>query len=159
MSKALKWILGIIIVLLVVAVVAGIGFLIFGRFNGIGVMMGARQIRPFGFGRMMPMHPFFGFPGGRLNGFFPLRFVFGWVFCLGILALIVFGVLALIFGLRRAPQASGTPAQMVSPAPSVPLTPSGEPAPVEAPAHNCPSCGRQVSEDWSHCPYCGSPLT
>lgn len=164
MSKALKWILGIGIALVVVAVIAGIAFLVFSRFNGFNVMMGARQARPFGDGRLMPwrnmpMNPYFGMPGGRLGGFFPLRMIAGWVFSLGILALIVLGIIALAAAFRRSSQPSAAPAQAVSAVAVTPPSPANPPAVDESPARTCPSCGRPANADWSHCPYCGSPLT
>jgi hypothetical protein len=163
MSRTMKWILGIVIVLALLVVVAGIGFLAFNRLNVFGLMPGTRQVQPFGYGRMMPwrnmpMNPYFGMPGRGYSGFFPLRFILGWVFCLGILALIVLGIIALFTGLRRNPQPTGAPIQAVPPAPVATPAPA-EPASAEAVIRNCPSCGRQVNEDWSHCPYCGSPLS
>ena len=167
MSKALKWILGVVIALIVVACIAGVGLLAFSRINGIGGMIGTRAFRLFGFGRMMPfrgmpMNPYFGMPYGRFGGFFPLRFIGGSIFCFGILVLIVLGIIALVTALRRQPQPAAVPVQAVSttqPAPPVSQATEAEaPAPEATPTRACPSCGRQVNEDWSHCPYCGSPL-
>jgi uncharacterized membrane protein len=53
---------------------------------------------------------------------------------LGVIALIVVGVVAL---LRR-------PAQMTPPP--------------QNPAKTCPNCGRSVQTDWTACPYCGKTL-
>ena len=168
MSRALKWILGIGIVLIVVACIAGVGFLAFSRFNGIDLMLGTRAFRLFGLRRMMPfrgmpMNPYFGMPYGRFGGFFPLRFIGGSIFCFGILALIVLGIIALVTASRRQPQSAAAPVQAVStvqPGKPVPQAPeTGVAAPEATPARICPSCGRQVNEEWSHCPYCGSPLT
>ena len=67
MSTALKWILGIIIGLLVVAVVVSVGFFAFTRFGG-GGLNGAYYGHMWGGGRHMPYYPMpnYGNPGRNL---------------------------------------------------------------------------------------------
>jgi len=151
MSKGLKWILGILIALVVVAALAGIGYVIFNRWNG-GWMMAPRAFEPReGLREIprwnMPMRPNMRMFGYRSVGFFPLRSL-GLLACLGLLGLIVIGGVVYLVG-RRGRQA---PAVISSPA----ATPIAAPEPT--PAKACPNCGRAVNEDWSHCPYCGTAL-
>jgi zinc-ribbon domain len=61
-----------------------------------------------------------------------LGMLFMWLIPIGIVALIVFGILALV-------RSTGNTA------PSTPLTP-------------CPNCGKGTQADWQNCPYCGTAL-
>jgi hypothetical protein len=94
MNKTLKWILYILLGLVVIAVVAGIVFAVFGGF-GYGMM------RP---GIWVGDHMRF------TNS--PIRLIFGGLLCLGILLLVVLGIAALITavvrGNRPAPPTSPT---------------------------------------------------
>ena len=150
MSKSTKWLLGIGIGLFCLIALVAVGYLAFSWWSGSGWMMGTRSFGAWGdrgeipWQRMpwqgMPMHPNYGMPYSRFGGFFPLRIVAGGLLCLGILALFVLGVIALVRGLNRPAQPAEKPV-----------------LPVE-PAHVCSNCGRPVQNDWSHCPYCGNPL-
>ena len=150
MSKALKWILGILAVLVVVAVVVGVGFLVVSHWGGSYWMRGARSFQPYDDGRVrpwkdapqyeMPMHPGWEMPYSRFGGFYVLRIVAGGLLCLGVLALIGLGLVALVRGLNHPAQ----PAEKL-------VTPP-------APDLVCSNCGRPVQDDWSHCPYCGNLL-
>jgi hypothetical protein len=109
MSKALKWILGILVVLVVAAVVVGVGFLAVSRWGGARWMMNARAFEPYEGGRVqpwkdapqyqMPMHPYWGmpmmgrgrFPLGRFGGFFPLGLIFGALFWGAVVFFVVLG--------------------------------------------------------------------
>jgi hypothetical protein len=181
MSKALKWILGIFGVLIVVAIVVGVGFLAVSHWGGARWMMNARAFEPFNDGRVnprnvpqyrMPMHPGWnmpmapgmgrrgGFPIGRFGGFFPLGLIFGGLFWAAIVFFVVLGVIYLIRGRNNGKKPAVVAA--VSAAPATMEAPAAvESMPVETPeqaAATCPNCGREVQEDWSHCPYCGQQL-
>ncbi len=95
---------------------------------GGGMMMGGWGNR--GWGMM-------GGPGGMMGGwgYSPFGWIgmaFMWLIPIGILALIVFGVAALV-------KNAGNPTAPVSQTP-------------------CPSCGKSTQADWQNCPYCGSAL-
>lgn len=169
MSRALKWIFGIVIGLLVVAALVGAGIWFFNRWDNGNWMIGARAYRLQPYGRGMPwryapgqgtplnpgpqvqrpLRPLLGIPVGRFSGLHPLGMFFVCLIGIGFLVLVVLGVVYLISPRRPAAQAVGIAPATVSPAPE----------PARTPAHACPHCGRPVQDDWSHCPYCGGPLT
>jgi uncharacterized membrane protein len=155
MKKVWKWVIGIVVGLLVLALIVGVGFAMrsgfhmsrgqvqvgqdeqFNRgpgmmpFGGYGEHMGGRGMRGFG---MMPF-------GGLIGG------LFGGLFSLGVLALAVLGVIWLVNYLRNRRTVNQ-------------VTPVSTPAPA-APAvdvHPCPRCGKPVQEDWKNCPHCGKKL-
>ncbi len=167
MSKTLKWILGIVLILIVLALVAGTGLFVFARyfgFNRYGMMPGGM---PFygpnngvpNYGPRspypnMPMHPY-GFPSGRVAPFGLLGLIpslFGCLLVVGLIALVLFLLL------RRPASTVVSPA--VGPSPAVPPEAPGEPAAAGSTVttHPCPNCGRTVQEDWNNCPYCGAVL-
>ena len=146
MSRAAKWIIGTLLGLVVLAAIVLGGFWLFSWLGrGFG-MFGPRGMMPFYGGPEMPfrgMHPYRGFfPFGGLR---ILGLVAGGLICLGFLALIVVGVIALAGGIGRRSGPTEAPAS---------ITP-----PPAAAVRTCPNCGRPVQEDWSHCPYCGEDLT
>lgn len=153
MKTAIKWILGILIGLVLLVVVVTVGYVVFSRWNAVSIMMRPRVFLPFEGQRGMPIQPFGGMPHQRFGGFFPLQLIGGGLFCLGFLALIVLGMVALVRVLKQPSQAA------VMPAPAV--APVQMPEPVQTPAatRSCSNCGRSVQEDWSHCPYCGNTLS
>jgi hypothetical protein len=141
MKKFWKWLIGIVLGLLVLAVLVGIPLAMhFWRPAGlevsrVGPGWGMRgegyrgdmpMMRGFGDGyRGMPMmHGFGGF------GFMPFGGIFGGLLGLGLLALIVVGIV-------WAVRATRTP---------------------RVPMRSCTNCGRAVQEDWKACPYCGKKL-
>jgi len=135
MNKVLKWILYVLLGLVILAIIAGIVFAVFGGYGYAMMRPGIRMMEPyrsFGFG-----------------GFSPLRAIFGGLLGLGIFILVIVGIVALVNALVRGnrPAAYSQPAQPVA---------SVQPA---AAAHNCPNCGKPAQEDWKTCPYCGTPLT
>lgn len=150
MSKSTKWILGIAIGLVCVIALVAFGYLAFSWWNGSGWMgsgwmMETPRFRAWGDRgdipwQRMPMHPGWGMPYSRFGGLYPLRVVASGLLCLGVLALIVLGAIALVRVLSRPSQATEKPV-----------------LPVE-PAQNCSNCGRPLQNDWSHCPYCGNPV-
>jgi hypothetical protein len=102
--------------------------------------------------RGMPGQPYYGMPHRRFGGFFPLGLIFGSLFYLGLLTLVVLGVITLARNLRRPAQPAVLAGAGVSPAST--LVSGAEAS--QAPVHNCPSCSRTVQEGWSYCPYCGA---
>ncbi len=182
MSNVLKWILGILVVLVVVAVVVGVGFLVVSHWGASNWMMGARSFQPYDDGRVrpwkdtpqfeMPMHPGWdtpfdrrgGFPLLRFGGFFPLGMIFGTLCWAGLVFFAVLGVISLIRGRKNGKVQTAGDAYAAA-APAVPVTPKAPPAVVgkvdETPEQvtaNCSNCGHEVQEEWSHCPYCGQNL-
>jgi hypothetical protein len=152
MKTALKWILGILIGLVLLAVVVAAGYFIFTQWNVAGVMMRPRVALPFEGRRGVPLEPFRMMPYQRFGGFFPLRLIGSGLFCLGFLALIVLGAVALVRVLRQPRVAAVTPAPAAAPI----QMPEAAQNPVAT--RNCSNCGKPVQEDWSHCPYCGNTL-
>ena len=78
-----------------------------------------------------------GGPGGMMGswgyspfGWFGMAFM--WLIPVGVIALIVFGVVALV-------QSTGNP------------TPPSSQSP-------CPNCAKSVQADWKNCPHCGTAL-
>lgn len=154
MNKTLKWILGIVAALLVLAVIAGVVFFVAGHWGGARWMMGARSSPFFDdrYGRrfMMPMgHGWF--PMMRFGGFFPLGLLFGGLFWGLVTFLVVLGVISLFRGRKSAGQT------VVSATPAAPVAPPVE-THSQSVVHVCSNCGRAVQEDWEHCPYCGNKL-
>ncbi len=131
MSKVLRWILYVLLGLVILAVIAGIVFAIFGGY-------GYAMMRP-GFRTMMPMRNYY---------FNPIGAIFGGLLGLGVFVLVIVGIVALVNALVRGgrPMQSNTPAQMTT-------------TQMATPSRTCPNCGKPAQEDWKTCPYCGNPLT
>ncbi len=176
MKTRTKWILGIIVGLVVVAVIVGAAFFFFNRWHfGGGWMMSDRFFGPFDDWPEMHMNPIQRMPG-RFHGgfgFFPWRAIGGGLVCLSLLALLIGGVVLLVRSLRRSNQPATTtapsapvttpaapaPAASAIPFEAAPTVAAVTPAPVTAPeSKTCSSCQRPVQPDWSHCPYCGNNL-
>ncbi len=163
MSKTAKWIVGILVGLILVCGVVSAGFLTYSRFNGLAWVTAARAPRVLEGGRLlprdirpwddMPMRPNRLAPFGFTRGIFPFRGLFGGLICLGFLFLIVLGIAALVASLSRSQKPA---AAIATEAVSAPTSMQEETA---TPARACPNCQRPVSNDWSHCPYCGTALT
>jgi hypothetical protein len=171
MRPVWKWLLGIIIVVILLCGVAAGGAFAFYRLGGVPWIMNARAARPSFGGQVLPpfqmplrpngrlpMMPYGRMYGYRFGGLFPLGFFVRPLFCLGFLALLALIALVVLLSQRRPP-APAPAAVAAAPVGSTAVEPTA--AATEAPAaaaRSCPSCGRAVNEDWSHCPYCGSPL-
>jgi hypothetical protein len=134
MKKVWKWIIGIVLGLLVLAILVGVGFAFRSGYIGAcnvrawdGLNRNAREFgMPFGgMHRGFGMMPFGGLLGGLLR--------------LGLLALVVAGIVWLVRRLRQ------------------PVTPVVPAIPV-APLATCGKCGKNVEADWKNCPYCGKKL-
>ena len=158
MSKAAKWIIAILIGLLALAAIAAAGVWVYTHWNSGGWMMSERGLRSWDNdrdfpGRILPwrgmhpnMMPFGGMHGGWFGGFFPLGMLFGGLLQLGILALVIYGIYALVRGLSR-PRQEAVSTQVVAPAAA-----ASQAAPL---THACANCGFAVQEGWKHCPNCG----
>jgi hypothetical protein len=94
---------------------------------GGGMMMGGWGNRGWG---MMGGPGMMGGWGYSPFGWIGMAFM--WLIPIGILALIAFGVAALV-------KNAGNPTPTVSQTP-------------------CPNCGKTTQADWQNCPYCGSAL-
>ena len=143
MNKTLKWVLiflGIALLVFCLALPLFLAPAMRGGFSGRMPMMG-RDFGPFNnYGGHMR------FGGGLFGiGFMLLRLIIP----LGVLALAVVGVVALVRGRKPAqPPAAPIAAAPVEPAPAAA-------APVE---HPCPHCGQPVQDGWLACPHCGEKL-
>jgi hypothetical protein len=171
MSKAVKWILGIVVGLVAFCALAVAGFFVFSRFNFGAVAIRRRAFLPFEGPRNLPMPPFQGTPSQRFVGYSPFGFFGGWLIIAAALGLFALAVVALVLILKRpnrpAMQSVASSGQIPPSQSTGPMQTTGfdQPAAAEAaPApsaagQNCPSCGRAIQADWSHCPYCGTALT
>lgn len=141
MNKTLKWILiflGIALLVFCLALPLFLAPAMRGGFYGRMPMMG----RGFGLFNNYGGHMRFG--GGLFGiGFMLLRLAIP----LGVLALAVVGVVALVRG-RKPAQPPAAPAA------AAPVEPVSA-APVE---HPCPHCGQPVQDGWLACPHCGEKL-
>ena len=165
MKRVLKWIIGILIGLAVIAVVLGAGYLIVKRVGGVNLMRESRLTQRNGplqdlprenlpgqnlrrnFGRNeMPMY-FYGRMGFRpFGGLMLFGRLVGGVFRLAILGLVIFLAVTLALRPKQARQAS---ASGTAP-PALEAT--------QAATLTCPHCAREIQADWKHCPYCGNTL-
>ncbi len=132
MSNALKWILYVLLGLVILAVIAGIVFAVFGGFGYVMMHPSIRMMGPYVFSY-----------GARVS---PLRVIFGGLLGLGIFILVILAIVALISAIVRG----NRPVAYNQPVP---------PAQAVAPTKPCPNCGKLTQEDWKTCPYCGTPLT
>lgn len=139
MRKVWKWIIGIVVALVILAIVAGVAMM-FLRPHLMGGSAwygpGARVRGPW---MMMP----FGHGGYMMRGFgwmMPFGGLFGGFITLGILTLAVLGIVWLV---RRVAAPQTSPAAQQTP------------APVQA---TCKRCGKPVEAGWVACPHCGKKL-
>ncbi len=146
MKKFWKWVIGIVIGLVVVAALIGAAFLVRAHFvvnqvarleaHGLHIQRPGMML----FGRGWGMRG----PGMMAYGWrMPFGGLFGGLFSLGLLALVVVGIIWLVRSLRKPTHVVETPVV----APSAAST-----------THACPKCGRTVQNDWNNCPYCGKKL-
>jgi zinc-ribbon domain len=164
MSRTVKWILGIVIGLVALCALAAVGLFAVSRLNLVRLAVGRRAVLPFAGRPSMPMAPFQGMPYRHFGAFSPFGFFGGWLIVAALLGLFALAVIALVIILRRPgrpalqPAAATPPPVMQSAAVEQPPSPDSA-APPAPSGQNCPSCGREIQADWSHCPYCGTALT
>jgi Na+-transporting methylmalonyl-CoA/oxaloacetate decarboxylase gamma subunit len=176
MKTSVKWIIGIVVGLFVIVCLAGFALLAIRGFNGSGLVLGTRMgqfwngQRSMPFGNMpfrdmpwgvMPMRPYRGFFGGWNGLFSPLRFIAFPLLCLGFLALVILGIIALIRSQSRPKPAAAavTPAVAPMAEPNTTVEQSTGAPVTEVVEPTCPNCGQPVQRAWKHCPNCGAPLT
>lgn len=143
MSTSTKWILGIGVSLVVIALLVSAGTLVFNNWYGHGGLM-MPHMDPY-YGRVtptpwdeMPLHRDWGFPM-TTGWMFPGLWTIGiGLFCLGVIALIILGIVALMRVINR-PAAPPVAPDVISPAAT----------------HACPNCERLVQAEWTYCPHCG----
>jgi hypothetical protein len=162
MKKVWKWIIGIVLGLVVLAVLVGVGFMLHSNFRGNRTAVSDSR----GFSERGPgMMPYGGFehmrgqgndyyqgfghmrvPGmmGGGFGFMPFGGLFGGLLCLGFLALVVLGVIWLVRKLHK-------PVLVEAPA----VVPATAPAAVVNP---CKKCGQPLQDAWNVCPNCGKKV-
>lgn len=156
MSKTWKWIIGIVIGLLVLAVIIAVPFGMhqlavnnaaqfsarsfergFDRDLGPGMMGRGADNYYYWHHGMMNQNPGFVGPMMYGSGFFFLG-IFRLLIPLAVVGLAIYGGVALF---RRNP----SPAVTAEAAPAVPT-------------RTCATCGKPSQDDWKNCPYCGSTL-
>jgi len=175
MKKVWKWILGILIGLVVIAVVLGAGYMVARRARTVRWMRESRlaqrgneeqgepwqampgqrnqgqngpgQKWPKNFGRDdMPVRYYGGMGFHPFGGLRLVGRLVGGVFRLAILGLVIF--FAVTLALRQKQVKQSLPANAAQPAAEL----------TQATGMACPHCARGVQADWKHCPYCGNSL-
>jgi hypothetical protein len=150
MKKVWKWIIGIVLGLIVLAVLVGMGFMAHANFRSYRFSDdGGQGFSQRGGPGMMPYGGFDHFrgpagmgPGMMGRGFNPLGGLIGGLFSLAFLALAVMGVIWLVNRLRTPKPVTVTPVAM----------------PVQTPAlitDPCKRCSYPLQADWKVCPNCG----
>jgi hypothetical protein len=152
MKKAWKWVIGIVLGLVVLALLVGAGFMLRNNFHAYrGELPNGRSFTDRGPG-MMPYGGFEqgrgpgmmgngGFGHGRGPGMMVFGGFFGGLFSLGFLALVVLGIIWLVRNLRK-PQ-------------TIVAAPAAVPAAVVNP---CRKCGKPLQDEWRVCPHCGTKV-
>jgi hypothetical protein len=153
MKKVWKWIIGIILGLVIIAVLVGVAFMVKSHFYGYcAESFGPRNFSNRGpdyFERGPGMMPYGGYghmrgTGMMGYGFSPFGGIFGGLISLGFLALVVLGVIWLVNRLR-------TPQRVEVPA----VIPAAVPVEIVKP---CKQCGRPLQDEWKVCPHCGKKV-
>lgn len=137
MKTIWKWIIGIVIGLVVLAILVGVGFA-FRMHSSFGELRAVRGPVD-DFGRGFGMMPYGGMHRGGFGMMGGFGMFFGGLVRLGFLVLLVLGIIWLVRKLRN-------PAPVATPAASA------------APAVSCTKCGYAVQSEWKVCPNCGKKL-
>ena len=150
MKKVWKWVIGIALGLILLAVLVGVGFLVRNSFH----IYRAETFNLRGFSDESPWRmPLGGFghmrgPGMMGFGMLPFGGLFGGLLSLGFLALVVLGIIWLVRSLRSSNQV----------ALSAP-TPVATPAVLsEVNINPCKRCGEPLQDEWKVCPHCGKKV-
>jgi hypothetical protein len=158
MKKVWKWIIAIVLGLVVLAVLVGVGFLVWGNFHGMRLQSFEPRIP---YQRGPGMMPFGGYGYDHMRG--PGMMSYGWrmnplggfiggLFSLGFLALLVLGIIWLVRSLR-------TQKQVVAPVAASNENPVGTPVELASSVSNpCKRCGQPLQDDWKVCPHCGKKV-
>ena len=151
MKKVWKWVIGIALGLVILAVLIGVGFMVW---NNIHLYRGVAELNR-GFSQRSPgMMPYGGFGyqlrgpgmmGYRMN---PFGGFFGGLLMLGLLVLVVLGIIWLVGHLRSPKPVEAAAAVSATTSESMPA----------ATLNPCKKCGRPLQADWSVCPYCGKKV-
>jgi len=142
MKQIWKWIIGIVLGLVLLAVLIGVGFMIRSNFH----VYRAEALVSRGFSERAPgMMPYSRFehmlgPGMMGYGMRPFGGFFRGLLSLGFLTLVVLGIIWLVRSLRT-PKPVGVPVVM--------------PVAVDNP---CKNCGQSIQVEWKVCPYCGKKV-
>ncbi|HBG73833.1 MAG: hypothetical protein A2X25_01015 [Chloroflexi bacterium GWB2_49_20] len=158
MSKIWKWVLGIVLVLVIIAVLVSIPLRMGGFLRGGVASHGLVQSDGWnGFDQRSPMmgggygfdgyHPMM---GGRWFAFPMLGF--GLLFLRGLIPLALLGLL--VYGaFRLGKHRSNPPVSTVAASSEVMAEAS---VPGASISKTCSNCGGAVQDDWHNCPYCGA---
>ncbi len=176
MKTVWKWVIGIVVVLVILAVVVGGAFLlghrmmsaagVVTRLNRPGTQLPGNQLpapnngtngngnNGNGVRRFPGMMPYGGMGGRNMGGFgmmgfgrsLPFGGLFGGLVSLGLLALLVLAIIWMVRNLRRPAIVMAAPVAAVSPVASIVST------------HPCPKCAEPVQENWKFCPNCGEKV-
>ncbi len=163
MRAVWKWVIGIVIVLVVLALFAGGVWVLGNRFAAMHriVQVGPRTLpspntpntpngqNPYYYGGPMMPYGGRGYPGmpmmrGRGFGFgiLPIIGFIAFLFFVGIIVLIVLGIIALVRNQSRG-------AAVVPPAAATATA-------AAATTHPCSNCGQPVEDGFPYCPHCGT---
>ncbi len=145
MSKALQWVIGLGVVLMVVAVVFSSAAPYFlPRTMMSRAPLAGEPARVFG--PRLPFLPGFLFGPGQLGLRFPFLRLFGLTAC--VWPLLIVGLIVL--GLSLLTRRPAPPPMMMPPAPPAPAAPVSQTV--------CAQCGQPLQAGWRHCPNCGTPV-
>jgi hypothetical protein len=156
MKKVWKWIIGIVLVIVVLAVLVGVSFIVRSDFHAGRVDV---EAGPGYYQRGPEMMPYGGFshmrrPGMMSYGRMPMGGFFSGLFSLGFLVLLVLGIIWFVQRLNKPSPAVVAPFTTMQG--SVPVN---TPAPVQAEVVNpCKKCGKPIQDEWKVCPYCGKKV-
>ena len=147
MKKVWKWIIGIVLGLIVLALLLGAGFLLRNNFHVYRTETLNRNfsergpwMMPYGgFGSHMRGYNMMGYGWMNFGGFI------GGLFSLGFLALVVLGIIWLVRSLR-------TPKQVET------LGTTSTGTALSAGTNPCKKCGYSLQDEWKVCPNCGKKV-
>ncbi len=158
MKTVWKWIIGIVAALVIIAVIVGGVWLVAARVVGAARYSQVAPRTPvsplpngnngpYGYrggpGWMMPYGHGYHMMGGYGFGFGIIPAIIGFLFFLGIAALVVLGIIWLVRSLSRRPVMPAVPPASTTSASAVTT-------------HSCANCGQPVQNGFAYCPNCGA---